>query len=261
MARVRDTTVGAAGPLKARVYWPEGDGPFPTVAYFHGGGFVIGDLDTHDNICREICRGAMAVVVAVDYRLAPEHAFPAGVEDAVAATKWIVAHAHELGGNHNVGVAGDSAGGNFSAVVAQRLRDEGIALTAQFLIYPAVDHVTAQYPSVVENGEGYLLDVATINWFYRHYAGAYLDPTDPRLRRCGPGSERLAPALVMTAQFDPLRDSGAAYASAMNAAGSPAEHMPGPGMIHGFFEMGPWSPGAQQLMRRGIKRFGAMLHE
>ena len=182
VARVRDTTVGgAAGPLKARVYWPEGDGPFPTVAYFHGGGFVIGDLDTHDNICREICRGAMAVVVAVDYRLAPEHAFPAGVEDAVAATKWIVAHAHELGGNHNVGVAGDSAGGNFSAVVAQRLRDEGIALTAQFLIYPAVDHVTAQYPSVVENGEGYLLDVATINWFYRHYAGAYLDPTDPRL--------------------------------------------------------------------------------
>ena len=262
VARVRDTTVGgAAGPLKARVYWPEGDGPFPTVAYFHGGGFVIGDLDTHDNICREICRGAMAVVVAVDYRLAPEHAFPAGVEDAVAATKWIVAHAHELGGNHNVGVAGDSAGGNFSAVVAQRLRDEGIALTAQFLIYPAVDHVTAQYPSVVENGE----DTCSM---WPPSTGSTAITRAPiwtrRIRarcRCGPGSERLAPALVMTAQFDPLRDSGAAYASAMNAAGSPAEHMPGPGMIHGFFEMGPWSPGAQQLMRRGIKRFGAMLHE
>ncbi|WP_312839938.1 alpha/beta hydrolase [Delftia tsuruhatensis] len=263
VARVQDITVGGAvGPLKARVYRPEGEGPFPTVAYFHGGGFVIGDLDTHDNICRDICRGASAVVVSVDYRLAPEHAFPAGIEDAVAATKWIVAHASELGGGRIVGVAGDSAGGNFSAVVAQQLRDEDIPLAAQFLIYPAVDHVAAQYPSVAENGEGYLLDVATINWFYDHYAGDYPDPMDPRLAPLqAKDLSRLAPALVVTAQFDPLRDSGAAYAAAMNAAGSPAKHMPGPGMIHGFFEMGPWSPGAQQLMQRSIQQFGAMLHE
>ena len=180
VARVRDTTVGAAGPLKAACTGPKATGrfrPWPTSTA------ADSSLATWT---RTTTSAARSVAARWPWwwrwtRLAPEHAFPAGVEDAVAATKWIVAHAHELGGNHNVGVAGDSAGGNFSAVVAQRLRDEGIALTAQFLIYPAVDHVTAQYPSVVENGEGYLLDVATINWFYRHYAGAYLDPTDPRL--------------------------------------------------------------------------------
>jgi acetyl esterase len=263
VASVQDTTInGAAGPLKARVYRPEGEGPFPTVAFFHGGGFVIGDLDTHDNICRDICRGARAVVVAVDYRLAPEHPFPAGIDDAVAATKWVVAHARELGGTGTVGVAGDSAGGNFSAVVSQLLRNEGIPLSAQFLIYPAVDHVAAQYPSVKENGEGYLLDLETINWFYGHYAGGHPDPMDPRLAPLqAKDLTRLPPALVVTAEFDPLRDSGAAYARAMNAAGGNAEHIPGPGMIHGFFEMGPWSPGVQALMERSIHRFGEMLRE
>ena len=261
VASVQDMTVGGSvGPLKARMYRPEGDGPFPTVVYFHGGGFVVGDLDTHDNICRDLCRGARAVVVAVDYRLAPEHPFPAGLEDAVAATKWIVAHALDLGGNSVVGVAGDSAGGNFSAVVAQQLRDDGIPVAAQFLIYPAVDHVAAQYPSVEQNGQGYLLDVETMNWFYGHYAGSYPDPMDPRLAPLqAKDLSRLAPALVVTAEFDPLRDSGTAYVAAMNAAGSAAEHMAGPGMIHGFFDMGPWSPGAQELMQRSIQRFGAML--
>lgn len=263
VASAKDTAVaGAVGPLKARVYRPEGEGPFPTVAYFHGGGFVIGDLDTHDNICRDLCRGSRAVVVAVDYRLAPEHPFPAGLDDAIAATRWVVANARELGGNGIVGVAGDSAGGNFSAVVAQQLREEGVPLAAQFLIYPAVDHVAAQYPSVTENGEGYLLDSATINWFYGHYAGTHPDSLDPRLAPLqAKDLSRLAPALVVTAEFDPLRDSGAAYAVAMNAAGSYAEHMPGPGMIHGFFEMGPWSPGVQALMQRSTQRFGEMLRK
>ena len=153
VASVQDTTVpGAAGPLKARIYRPEGAGPFPTVAFFHGGGYVIGDLDTHDNTCRDICRGAQAVVVSVDYRLAPEHPFPAGIDDAVAATQWVIAHAGELGGNATVAVAGDSAGGNFSAVVAQQLRDAGIPLAAQFLIYPAVDHADAALASGVNSG-------------------------------------------------------------------------------------------------------------
>ena len=261
VASVQDTTVdGAAGPIKARVYRPEGEGPFPTVAFFHGGGFVIGDLETHDNVCRDICRGARAVVVAVDYRLAPEHPFPAGIDDAVAATKWVVAHAGELGGTSTVGVAGDSAGGNFSAVVAQQLRDVGIPLAAQFLIYPAVDHVAAQYPSVEENGEGYLLDVATMDWFYKHYAATHADPMDPRLAPLQTKDlTRLPPAVVVTAEFDPLRDSGAAYAGALNAAGGRAELIPGPGMIHGFFDMGPWSPGAQALMQHSIHRFGEML--
>ena len=261
VASVEDASVdGAAGPLKARIYRPEGEGPLPTVAFFHGGGFVIGDLDTHDNMCRDICRGARAVVVSVDYRLAPEHPFPAGIEDAVAATRWVVAHAAELGGSDRVGVAGDSAGGNFSAVVAQQLRDAGLPLAAQFLIYPAVDHAAAVYPSVEANGKGYLLETATMAWFYDHYAGGFGNGMDPRLAPLR--AENLAglpPALVVTAEFDPLRDSGAAYAEALRAAGNKVDHVAGPGMIHGFFDLGRWSPAAQDIIARSTRRFGEML--
>lgn len=261
VASVEDAVVdGATGPLKARIYRPEGTGPFPTVAFFHGGGYVIGDLDTHDNMCRDICRGAEAVVVAVDYRLAPEHPFPAGIEDAIAAAKWVVAHAADLGGSAAVGVAGDSAGGNFSAVVAQHLRDAGIPLAAQLLIYPATDHATAAYPSVEENGKGYFLETETMTWFYNHYAGGFSDPMDPRLAPLQAKSlAGLPPAVVVTAEFDPLRDSGAAYAEALRAAGNIAEHIPGPGMIHGFFDMGRWSPAAQDIIARSVRRFGELL--
>lgn len=261
VASVRDTTVdGASGPLKARIYRPDGEGPFPTVAFFHGGGFVIGDLDTHDNMCRDICRGARAVIVSVDYRLAPEHPFPAGIEDAVAATRWVIAHAAKLGGNAIVGVAGDSAGGNFSAVVAQQLRDAGLHLAAQFLIYPAVDHAAAVYPSVDENGKGYLLETDTMAWFYDHYAGGFGNGMDPRLAPLQAESlGGLPPAVVVTAEFDPLRDSGAAYAEALRAAGNTVDYVAGPGMIHGFFDMGRWSPVAQDIIARSTRRFGEML--
>ena len=217
VASVQDRTVpGAAGPIPARIYRPEGAGPFPTVAYFHGGGYVIGNLDTHDNMCREISRGARAVVVSVDYRLAPEHPFPAGIEDAVAAAKWIVAHARELGGNDVVAVAGDSAGGNFSAVVSQQLRDAGTPLAAQFLIYPAVDHVAAVYPSAEQNAKGYFLEEQTMAWFYNHYAGHVADTMDPRLAPLQAKSlAKLPPAVIVTAEFDPLRDQGPAYADAL----------------------------------------------
>lgn len=254
---------GAAGPLDARVYRPQGQGPFPTVAFFHGGGFVIGDLDTHDNMCRAICRGAQAVVVSVDYRLAPEHPFPAGIEDAVAATRWIAAHAAELGGSAAVAVAGDSAGGNFAAVVAQHLRDEGVPLTAQLLIYPAVDHADARHPSMEENAKGYFLEAETMAWFYRHYVAAHAGAPDTRDVRLAPLQARslagLAPAVVVTAQFDPLRDAGAAYAAALQEAGVQAEHMAGAGMIHGFFDMGRWSPAAQRIIEHSTGRFGQML--
>ena len=261
VASVQDTTVdGAAGPLKARIYRPEGDGPFPTVAFFHGGGYVIGDLDTHDNTCRDICRGAQAVVVSVDYRLAPEHPFPAGIDDAVAATQWVIAHAGELGGNATVAVAGDSAGGNFSAVVAQQLRDAGIPLAAQFLIYPAVDHADASHPSVEQNGKGYFLEAETMAWFYNHYAGGFGDTLDARLAPLQAKSlANLPPAVVVTAEFDPLRDAAIAYVAALNAAGGQAEHIPGPGMIHGFYDLGRWSPGAQAVIQQGIQRFGEVL--
>lgn len=261
VASVQDITVpGGAGPVRARIYRPEGAGAFPTVAYFHGGGYVIGNLDTHDNMCREICRGAQAVVVAVDYRLAPEHPFPAGIEDAVAAAKWVVANARELGGSERVAVAGDSAGGNFSAVVAQQLRDAGMPLAAQFLIYPAVDHAAAVYPSAEQNGKGYFLEADTMAWFYNHYAGHVADTMDPRLAPLQAASlARLPPAVIVTAEFDPLRDQGAAYAEALRAAGVQAELIEGPGMIHGFFDMGRWSPGAQAIITRSIERFGALL--
>lgn len=262
VAQVQDLTVaGAAGPLKARLYRPEGAGPFPTVAFFHGGGYVIGDLDTHDNMCRELCRGARAAVVATDYRLAPEHPFPAGVEDAVAAAKWVVAHESTLGGNGRVAVAGDSAGGNFSAVVAQQLRDADLPLAAQFLIYPAVDHVGAHYASAEQNGHGYFLEEPTMAWFYNHYAGGFADTLDPRLAPLRAKSlAGLPPAVVVTAEFDPLRDQGIAYVTALRAAGVEAEHVAGPGMIHGFFDMGRWSPAAQAIITRAIERFGAALN-
>lgn len=261
VAQVQDTTVdGATGPLKARIYRPEGAVPFPTVAYFHGGGWVIGDLDTHDNMCRDLCRGARAVVVAVDYRLAPEHPFPAAALDAVAAARWVVAHAAELGGTATVGVAGDSAGGNLAAVVAQQLRDAGTALAAQFLIYPAVDHAQADYASLAQNAKGYFLETATMAWFYAHYAGTVADPLDPRLAPLRHRDlTRLPPAVVVTAEFDPLRDSGMAYAEALRAAGNHAEHIAGPGMVHGFYDMGRWSPAAQALVQQGIRRFGERL--
>jgi acetyl esterase len=261
VASVQDIVVpGGAGSIPARIYRPEGSGPFPTVVYFHGGGYVIGNLDTHDNMCREICRGAQAVVLSVDYRLAPEHPFPAGIEDAIAAAKWAVNHARELGGNAVVAVAGDSAGGNFSAVVSQQMRDAGIALAAQFLIYPAVDHVAAVYPSAEQNARGYFLEVDTMAWFYNHYAGSYTNTMDPRLAPMQAASlAHLPPAVIVTAEFDPLRDQGEAYANALRAAGSQAELIPGPGMIHGFFDMGRWSPGAQAIITHSIARFATLL--
>jgi acetyl esterase len=258
---VEDAVVdGAAGPLEARIYRPEGAGPHPTVCYFHGGGFVIGSLETHDNTCRELCRGANVVVVSVDYRLAPEHPFPAGIEDAVAATRWALAHARELGGDDTVGIAGDSAGGNFSAVVAQQLRDSRPRLAGQFLIYPAVDHPGAGHPSTEANARGYLLELETMKWFYRHYAGEGADLADPRIAPLrSPDLAGLPPAVIVTAEFDPLRDEGEAYGEALRAAGVRTEVIRGDGMIHGFFDMGRWSPAAQACIDRAVRRFGEVL--
>lgn len=261
VASVTDTLVGGGvTQLKARVYRPEGTGKFPTVAFFHGGGFVIGDLETHDNMCRELCRGSNAVVVSVEYRLAPEHPFPAAVDDAVAATKWVIAHATELGGTDTVAVAGDSAGGNLAAVVSQLLRSEGIVLAAQFLIYPALDDLSGTYPSTNENAQGYFLEKDTFSWFSAHYIGNHQSGSDPRIAPMQADNLRnLPPALIVTAEFDPLRDHGSTYTEALNNAGSKAELIHGAGMIHGFFDMGRWSPGAQNIINASIRKFGDML--
>lgn len=254
---------GGAGPRPARVYRPEHDGPLPTVLFLHGGGFVIGDLDTHDLACRTIATESRAVVVSVDYRLAPEHPFPAAVEDTLAAAAWMVERLDELGGSDRTGVAGDSAGGNLAAVAAQHLRDTGHALTAQLLIYPATD-MGAETESSRENAEGYFLDAATMAWFGDQYAGpggaAGIDLTDPRLSPAHGDLAGLAPAVVVTAQFDPLRDDGDAYARALEAAGVPVHHRRFPGLIHGFVDMGRHSPAADAAVRETCHLFGELLH-
>ncbi|PWW24071.1 acetyl esterase [Geodermatophilus normandii] len=259
VAATEDRTVpGADGDLRARVYRPEGEGPFPTVVFFHGGGWVIGDLDTHDNMARSVCRGARAVVVAVDYRLAPEHPFPAAAEDAVASARWVAKNLHEFGGDERLALAGDSAGGNLAAVVAQVLRDDGTPLAGQFLVYPAVD-AEGDYPSRVENARGYFLEKDTMDWFYGHYAGAWDDARDARLSPLHADLTGLPPAVVVTAEFDPLRDEGEAYGEALEAAGVQADVRRYDGLIHGFFDMGAFSPAAQAAIDESCARFGEVL--
>ncbi|HEV7210604.1 MAG TPA: alpha/beta hydrolase [Blastococcus sp.] len=260
VASAEDRTVpGASGDLKARVYRPEGAGPFPTVVFFHGGGWVIGDLDTHDNMARHICRGSGAVVVAVDYRLAPEHPFPAAADDAVAAARWVAGHLDEFGTDDRLALAGDSAGGNLAAVVAQVLHADGIPLAAQFLIYPAVD-AEGEYPSRVDNATGYFLEKDTMDWFYGHYAGAWDDAKDPRLSPLHDADlGGLPPAVIVTAEFDPLRDEGEAYGEALRAAGVRVHAQRYDGLIHGFFDMGSISPAAQKAVEESCARFGELL--
>jgi acetyl esterase len=224
------------------------------VLFIHGGGFVIGDIDTHDNQCRTICREVGAVVLSVGYRLAPEAPFPAAVEDCVAALSWTVEHITELGDDAGrLAIAGDSAGGNLAAVTARLARDAGgPALAAQLLIYPGTDFRDgggARYPSRTENAEGYFLTAADMRWFSEHYVGGS-DPNDPRLSPIL--SESLAglpPAVVVTAEFDPLRDEGEAYADALEQAGVPVTHVRYNGLIHGFFDLAPLSPAAAEAVR------------
>ncbi len=260
VAGTEDITVpGGVGDLGARVYRPEGEGPFPTVVFFHGGGWVIGDLETHDNMARHICRDSGAVVVSVDYRLAPENPFPAAADDAIASARWIAAHRDRFGGDDRLGVAGDSAGGNLAAVVAQTLHAEGTTLVGQLLIYPAVD-AEGEYASRVENARGYFLEQPTMDWFYGHYAGSHENTKDPRLAPLHADLTGQPPAVVVTGEFDPLRDEGEAYAEALRAAGVPVQVNRYDGLIHGFFDMGGISPAARAAIEETCGRFRALLH-
>jgi acetyl esterase len=251
---------GVAGDLAARVYRPEASGPVPTVVLFHGGGWVVGDLDTHDNVARSICRDCSAIVVSVDYRLAPEEPFPAALDDALAATRWVASQLDGLGGDERLAVAGDSAGGNLAAVVAQQLRDDGgPALVGQFLVYPATDMAGA-YDSRRQNGRGYFLDLPTMRWFTKHYAP---DPdlhTDPRLSPLRHTDLfGLPPAVVVTAEYDPLRDEGEAYAAALADAGVSVVLRRFDEMVHGFIDMGSFSPGAQAAVDEACALFAEVL--
>jgi acetyl esterase len=242
VARVADRTIpGPDGPIPVRVYTPAGTGPFPMLVFIHGGGWVIGDIETHDGLCRSLCNGAGCVVVSVDYRLAPEHRFPAAPEDCYAATAWVAEHAAELDGNaRRVAVGGDSAGGNLAAVVALMARDRGgPPLTFQLLIYPATD-LRMRSPSIEENGEGYYLTKRDMVWFRGHYISSEQDLAHPLASPLlVPDLHSLPPALVITAEFDPLRDEGEAYGKRLAEAGIPATVSRYGGMIHGFVSMAP----------------------
>jgi acetyl esterase len=229
---------GPAGEIPLRLYTPPGRGPFPVLLYFHGGGFVIGDLDDYDGTCRELCDGAGCIVVSVGYRLAPEHRFPAATDDCLAATRWVGEHAAAFDGDPDrIAVGGDSAGGNLATVTALRIRDEGgPALCAQLLVYPVTDHVERETASMRDNADGYLLTRDTIRWFANHYLGPDGNPDDARV--CPLRAVSLAdlpPALVLTAEYDPLRDEGEAYAEALRAAGVATTLSRYDGAIHGFF--------------------------
>lgn len=228
-----------AGDIPIRIYTPIGEGPFPVVVFYHGGGFTIGSLTSHDPVARRICAETEAVVVAVDYRLAPEHKFPAAVEDAFAALQWVGDNAASIGGDPSrIAVTGDSAGGNLSAVVCLLARDAGgPAIRFQALVYPTTD-ARADYPSVQENGDSIFLSADSMAWFYEHYSRGDEDKLDWRASPIlAPDLSNLPPALIITAEYDTLRDEGEAYGEALRAAGNDVTIRRYDGMTHVFFQL------------------------
>lgn len=237
LARIEDRTLAVAGgTIRLRCYTPRGAGPYGACLYFHGGGWVINDIDTHDDLVRRLAAASGCVCVSVDYRLAPEHRYPTAAEDSYAALQWTAAHAAELHVDpRRLAVAGDSAGGNLAAALCLMTRDRGgPPLQFQALIYPIVD-CDLNRPSYLENADGYFLTRAQMQWFWESYCpdpARRSEPYAAPLR--APSLAGLPPALILTAEYDPLRDEGAAYAAALTAAGVPAEHVDYAGLIHAF---------------------------
>ena len=267
--RVEDRDIpGPGGPLGIRIYWPSaGPAPgAPVVLFFHGGGFVVGDLDTHDGTARQHAVGADAIVVSVDYRLAPEHPYPAAVEDAWAATLWVIEHGPELGADTSrMAVAGDSAGGTIAAATAQRARDAadkgGPGLRFQLLWYPSTLW-DPSLPSFAENATAPILDTQAIAAFSRWYAGE-VDLSDPP-PGMAPGRAKnmagLAPAYIGVAGHDPLRDDGIRYGELLAAAGVPVEVHNAETMVHGYLGYAGVVPAATAGMDRGLSALREALH-
>ena len=250
VARVEDLTIpGPGGDIPARLYSPAADGVLPVVVYFHGGGWCIGNITSHDGVCRKLATGSGLTVVSIDYRLAPEHKFPCAAEDCYAATKWVHDNAAELRvDGSRIALAGDSAGGNLTAVTSLLARDRGGPTIAfQLMVYPVIDGMMS-FPSIKENGEGYLLTARDMEFFYDNYMGD-ADRKNPMLSPLyAPDLSGLPPALVITAEYDPLRDEGEAYADALQQAGVSARASRYDGMIHGFFGLEAVVPASAAAM-------------
>ena len=244
---------GPGGPLPYRIYTPQQPAarPLPALVFFHGGGCVFGDLDTHDGLCRVLCSESSCAVISLSYRRAPEHKFPAAVEDSYAATLWVHDHAADLGLDaQRIAVGGDSAGGGLAAVVCQAAAiHQGPRLALQLLLCPVMD-MRPQTPSRHALAQGYFLDQATMDWMLRHYCTADADLDDPRLSPLrAPQFAGLPPAHIHTAEFDPLRDEGEAYARVLLQAGVPARHTCHAGMIHHFYAMAGAVPPARAALK------------
>lgn len=256
---------GGDGDVRARVYRPFGSeaAAVPTVLWIHGGGWMTGSLDTADTAARTIADQVGAVVVTLDYRLAPEHPWPAGLEDVLAALSWVRHNAGLLGGDPaRLAVGGDSAGGNLAAVAAQWARDEGLPLAAQLLVYPVADADLAceDYPSRVQNASGYYVGWADIEQCVRTYLGADADPADPRISPLrAENLAGVAPAVVVTVEYDTLRDEGDAYAAALRAAGVTVVHQRVAGLVHGAFDMLGGSATARAAMVRATAALRSLL--
>jgi len=251
VAAVREIGVpGPAGPIRTRVYTPASPRPLPVLVYFHGGGWVTGSLDTHDGLCRSLAKRTPCVVASVDYRMAPEHRFPAAVEDAWAATAWVSERAHEIGGDADrLAVGGDSAGGNLAAVLALRARDRTAPrLRLQLLIYPVADHDFTR-ASYARHATGYGLTREAMRWFWDQYVpdAAQRDHPDASPLRAA-DLRGVAPAAVLTCEYDPLLDEGAAYAQRLIEAGVPTTHRRYDGLIHGAVRMPSITPRAWELI-------------
>lgn len=259
VARVEEYMIPVKnGEIKVRIYTPEGEELFPIFFYLHGGGWVLGDLDTADTPCRSLANQAECIVVSVDYRLAPENKFPIPLEDCYEAATWVANHAREWKGDSTrIAIGGDSAGGNLAASVTMKARDlEGPTFVSQVLIYPVMDF-SFSTPSYKENGEGYFLTYANMVWFTRHYLNKEEDKRNvyaaPLLAE---DLRRLPPALIITGEYDPLRDEGLAYANRLHLAGVQVESTCYQGMIHGFF----WMAGIMDKGKQAIEQVARYLH-
>ncbi len=251
VARIVDTSInGPGGPLPVRIYLPESDGPRPVLLYFFGGGWTLGGIETSDGVCRILTNLVGCATVCVGYRLAPEHKFPAAVQDCHAAVQWVRGHAVEFGADgERLAVAGDSAGGNLAAAVTLMARADGeTPLRAQVLVYPNTDY-HADTPSMRESDDPALFNRTSVAWYWSHYLDRPQDGSNPLaspLRAADLGG--LPPALVITAERDPLRDEGEAYAERLARAGVPVELRRFDGMTHGFFT----KSGTLEVSRRAL---------